>query len=133
MLYLFTCGCGRRSTQVRWPDISMHGRSGKQHLPRKLIHSEQKGAESDNEQQPVSARTRSHGTPEEVLDGPVSSRTGSHNAGAAILAVTGGTPDGKDTLVRMTPVMMMCEPRAMKAQLHREQGAMTLSLALLLG
>ena len=32
-----------------------------------------------------------------MLDGPVSSRTRSHNAGAAILAVTGGTPDGKDT------------------------------------
>ena len=71
----------------------------KQHLPRKLINSEQKGGEPDKEQQPVSARTRSHGTctPEEVLDGPVSSRTRSHNAGAAILAVTGGTPDGKDT------------------------------------
>ena len=71
----------------------------KQHLPRKLINSEQKGAEPDNEQQPVSARIRSHGTPEEVLDGPaaVSSRTWSHNAGVAILAVTGGTPDGKDT------------------------------------
>ena len=39
----------------------------KQHLPRKLINSEQKGADPDNEQQPVSARTRSHGTPEEVL------------------------------------------------------------------
>ena len=84
-------------TQVRWPDISTLGRSVKQHLPRKLIDSEQKGAEPDKEQQPVSARTRSHGTPEEVLDGPVSSRTRSHNAGAAILAVTGGTPDGKDT------------------------------------
>ena len=44
-----------------------------------------------------SARTRSCGTPEEALDGPVSSRTRSHDAGAAILAVTGCTPDGKDT------------------------------------
>ena len=69
----------------------------KQHLPRKLIDSEQKGAEPDKEQQPVSAQTRSHGTPEEVLDGPVSSQTWSHDAGAAILAVTGGTSDGKDT------------------------------------
>ena len=32
-----------------------------------------------------------------MLDGPVSSRTRSQNAGAAIPAVTGGTPDGKDT------------------------------------
>ena len=67
------------------------------YLPRKLINSEQKGAEPDKEQQPVSARTRSRGTPEEVLECPVSSRTRSHNAGAAILAVTGDTPDGKDT------------------------------------
>ena len=94
VIYLFTCGCGRRyvgRTSQRLGDRV------KQHLPRKLINSEQKGAELDKEQQPVSARTRSHGTPEEVLDGPVSSRTRSHNAGAAILAVTGGTPDGKDT------------------------------------
>ena len=67
----------------------------KQNLPRKLINSEQKGSKPDKEQQPVPARTRSHGTPEEVLHGPVSSRTRSHDAGVAILAA--GTPDGKDT------------------------------------
>ena len=57
----------------------------------------QEEAESDNEQQPVSAWTRSRETPKEVLDGPVSSRTRSHDAGASILAVIGGTRDEKDT------------------------------------
>ena len=76
VIYLFTCECGCRyvgRTSQRLGDRV------KQHLPRKLINSEQKGAEPDKEQQPVSARTRSQGTPEEVLDGPVSSRTRSHN------------------------------------------------------
>ena len=58
----------------------------------------QREAEPESEQQPVSARTRSCKTPEEVLDGPVSSQTRSYDAGAAILTVTGGTPDEKDTL-----------------------------------
>ena len=74
VIYLFTRGCGHRyvgRTSRRLGDRV------KQRLPRKLINSEQKGAEPDKEQQPVSARTRSHVTPEEVLDGPISSRISS--------------------------------------------------------
>ena len=71
--------------------------NSKQPIPRKLINSVQKEAEPDNEQQPVSAWTRSRETPKAALDGPVSSRTRSHDAGAAILTVTGGTPDERDT------------------------------------
>ena len=58
----------------------------KEHIPKILIDSVQKEADTDNQKQiqPASEQTRSLETPEKVLDVPVLSRTGSLDACTAV-------------------------------------------------